>query len=193
LCGADPLLGEAWSTTLGLVSEQCAPAIPGLDELEQWSDEGLVLPVLWSAYLIQNAELRAAELYARVNGMTRLGRRLGKRKLQRHGDEAYELAASAIAAFKTLGVELMNRCAAAGMSPDDFVERYPQLGWACFREFVCYGYADTQAELYDAFCRRIYLRIARLGGELLGSWALRTRLTASPTTPCSSRPHRATA
>ena len=171
LCGADPLLGEPWSTTLGLASDQCVPDMPCLDELEQWSDEALVLPTLWSAYLIQSAELRASGLHARANRMSWLGRRLRRRKLRRQAHEAYDVAAHASAAFRAIGLELMHRCRGAGMSPDDFIERYPQLGWACFREFVCYGYADTQAEIYDAFCRRIYLRIARLGGELPGSWA----------------------
>jgi len=170
VCGADPLLGEPWATTLGLTSEQSAPDMPNPGDPQHWSDDDLVVPTLWSAYLVQSAELHAAMLYMRNNRMTWLGRRLRRRSLRRQWSEAYDLAASASDAFRALSLELMNRCAAVGMSPEDFIERYPQLGWACFREYICYGYADTAAELYDAFIRRTYLRIARLGGEMPDSW-----------------------
>lgn len=170
ICGADPLLGEPWAKTLGLDAGQDAPDMPEPEDLERWSSERLVLPILWSAYLVQSAEAHGVELWVRGNRMTWLGRRFRVRKLRREGSEAYEFVASAAAAFRALGSEAMSRCARAGGSPDDFAERYPQLAWACFREYACYGYADTQAELYDAFLRRINLRLARVGGDLTESW-----------------------
>ena len=171
LCGADPLLGDPWPTTLGLPAEQPMPRLPEADELEQWSDEELAVPALWYAYAIQAAESLGVEVYARESRMTWLGRRLRARQLRRRMDEAHELAASATCAFRAVGLEIMDRCRAAGMSPEDFIDRYPRLGWACFGEFVCYGHAVTAAELHDTFTRRIYLRIARLGGDLPRSWA----------------------
>ena len=52
LCGADALLGGPWATTLGLAEGELPVQVPHAGRLSECSDEDLVLPILWDAFVI---------------------------------------------------------------------------------------------------------------------------------------------
>jgi len=170
LCGADALLGEPWATTLGLAEGELPVQVPHAGKLSECSDEDLVLPILWDAFVIHCAEKRGLEMMLQAHETSWLGVRMQGRELRRQSAEVQALTEGAARRFRWLGSELMERCIEAGMTAAEFAERYPQAAWACLGEYACYGQAESQAAARDAFARRLPVLLARLGGEARESW-----------------------
>jgi hypothetical protein len=171
LCGADVLLGEPWATTLGLAEEELPVRVPHAGELSECSDEELVLPILWDAFVIHCAERRGLEMMLQAHETSWLGVRLQGRETRRQSDEVQALMEGAARRLRWLGSELMGRCIEADLTAAEFAERYPQAAWACLGEYACYGQVESPAAARDAFARRLPVLLARLGGETRQSWA----------------------
>jgi hypothetical protein len=163
LCGADPMCGEPWVSTLGGANGEMGSLMPDFSQIRGMSPEELVLPILHRAYLLSQTENVLAAMSLALLGEDHASERITPRRVLRLMD--YQFACAEMAARALLSYYNANDAWFFGYD-------HPHVRWALEKagEFECYTHAHDSAQLRDLLQRRVRTKMARLGGVLPETW-----------------------